>query len=111
MAKRRADLVVSRMGKAGRKGRVLLDWSQNDEHKTTVSVYSLRALDAPTASTPLRWGEVEACLEAEDDRLLAFEAGQVLERVREDGDLFADVLSIRQSLPSIDEARSRLAAG
>src|ERR1035437_8294807 len=55
-------LVTSNMSKAVRKGKIFVDWSQNDEHKTTISVYSLRAKEEPTASTPVRWEEVENCL-------------------------------------------------
>ena len=67
------DLVVSRMAKNLRKGKVLVDWSQNDEHKTTVSVYSLRARERPTVSTPVEWKEVERALKREDPDLLSFE--------------------------------------
>src|SRR5437764_13551425 len=72
------DRVVSRMAKNLRGGKVLVDWSQNDEHKTTVAVYSLRAKERPTASTPVGWEEVEAALEDEDPSALAFEAPEVL---------------------------------
>jgi bifunctional non-homologous end joining protein LigD len=80
---------------------VLIDWSQNDEHKTTVAVYSLRASEAPSVSTPVSWEEVAACRDAGDPALLRFAPTQVLERVREHGDLFAEVLSLRQSLPAL----------
>jgi bifunctional non-homologous end joining protein LigD len=93
------DLVVSRMTKSRRTGKVLIDWSQNDRNKTTVCAYSLRATERPTVSTPLRWDEVAGALDAEDARELSFEAGAVLERVAEHGDLFAPVLSIVQALP------------
>jgi bifunctional non-homologous end joining protein LigD len=95
------DLIVSRMTKARRKGKVLIDWSQNDRNKTTVCVYSLRASERPTVSTPVEWDEVSATLDAADARLLAFEAPAVLERVGERGDLFAPTLSLVQRLPSI----------
>jgi bifunctional non-homologous end joining protein LigD len=94
------ELVVSRMTKARRGGKVLIDWSQNDARKTTVSVYSLRALSRPTASTPLAWREVEEALAAGDPAGLSFEADAVLERVAEHGDLLAPVLSLSQRLPS-----------
>ncbi len=99
----RPELVVSDMKKAGgeRAGKVLIDWSQNDEHKTTVCVYSLRAKERPTVSTPLAWDEVEACRAAGDPRRLRFESAQVLERVAARGDLFAEVLSLEQSLPAL----------
>jgi bifunctional non-homologous end joining protein LigD len=90
-------LIVSSQKKELRKGKVLIDWSQNDEHKTTVSVYSLRARERPTVSTPLDWGEVEAG----DPDALVFEAGDVLERVQERGDLFAPVAELEQRLPEL----------
>ena len=95
---RHPQLVVSSQRKELRKGKVLVDWSQNDEHKTTVCVYSLRARERPTVSTPLRWEEVE---EARDPADLAFEAGDVLERVAEHGDLFAPVVECEQPLPEL----------
>jgi bifunctional non-homologous end joining protein LigD len=93
------DLVVSRMTKARRTGKVLIDWSQNDANKTTVCVYSLRAHAHPTASTPLDWSEVRAARDSGEASSLAFEAAEVLERVAERGDLFAPVLSLVQELP------------
>jgi bifunctional non-homologous end joining protein LigD len=93
------DLVVSRMTKAKRKGKVLIDWSQNDANKTTVCVYSLRATERPTVSMPVSWDEVQATLESGDPKQLRFEAGAVLGRVAERGDLFAPVLSLVQELP------------
>jgi bifunctional non-homologous end joining protein LigD len=92
LEKQHPELVVSRMSKDLRAGKVLVDWSQNDEHKTTVCVYSLRAKDTPTVSTPVTWDEVEA-----GD--LSFEQNEVLERVARDGDLFAPVLTLTQELP------------
>jgi bifunctional non-homologous end joining protein LigD len=94
------DLIVSTMTKAKRTGKVLIDWSQNDRNKTTVCVYSLRAVQRPTVSTPLRWEEVRAALDAGDPAMLAFEAREVLQRVAEQGDLFAPVLSLVQELPA-----------
>ena len=93
------DVVVSRMTKARRTGKVLIDWSQNDAKKTTVCVYSLRATERPTASTPVEWEEVRATRDSGEPASLAFEAAQVLERVAERGDLFAPVLSLVQELP------------
>ena len=95
------ELVVSDMKKALRTGRVLVDWSQNDEHKTTVSVYSLRARDRPTISTPLKWEEVEMLLKKQDPNLLVFEAPQLLKRVEKLGDLFEPVLNLKQKLPKM----------
>ena len=88
-------LIVSSQRKELRKGKVLIDWSQNDEHKTTVAVYSLRARERPTVSTPLLWEEVESA----DPGSLVFEAADVLERVAEHGDLFAPVVEQEQRLP------------
>ena len=88
-------LIVSQQRKELRKDKVLIDWSQNDEHKTTVGVYSLRARDRPTVSTPLAWEELE------DPEALVFEAADVLERVDEHGDLFAPVAELQQELPSL----------
>ncbi len=99
--RRRPELIVAAMAKAQRPGKVLIDWSQNDEHKTTVSVYSLRAKEHPTVSTPLDWEEVQTCHEEREEDLLVFDAGQVLERVAEHGDRFAELLSLRQSLPAL----------
>jgi bifunctional non-homologous end joining protein LigD len=93
------DRVASSMAKRKRAGRVLIDWSQNDRHKTTVSVYSLRAKPRPTVSTPLEWEELEAALAAGDASRLVFDADQVLRRVNEKGDLYAPLLSERQYLP------------
>jgi bifunctional non-homologous end joining protein LigD len=103
MAVERAQpqLALSRMTKSLRAGKVLIDWSQNDEHKTTVCVYSLRARERPTASTPLDWSELRAALRKGDARTLTFEAAAVRRRVVERGDLFAPVLSLVQRLPSL----------
>jgi len=95
------DQVVSDMKKQVRTGKVLVDWSQNDEHKTTVAVYSLRAREHPTASTPVTWEEVERALKKKDMNLLVFEARQVVARVEEMGDLFAPVLKLKQRLPDL----------
>ena len=90
-------LIVSSQKKELRKNRVLIDWSQNDEHKTTVGVYSLRARERPTVSTPLMWEEVEAG----DPGVLVFEAEDVLARFEEHGDLFAPVEELEQALPDL----------
>jgi bifunctional non-homologous end joining protein LigD len=79
---------------------VLIDWSQNDEHKTTVCAYSLRARMRPTVSTPVTWKEVEDALAAGDPDRLIFEAGDVIERVRKIGDLFEPVITLKQRLPA-----------
>lgn len=95
------ELVVSDMKKQLRVGKVLVDWSQNDEHKTTISVYSLRAREHPTVSTPVKWEEVEHALKKKDASLLVFEANQVLGRVEKMGDLFEPVLPLKQKLPKL----------
>jgi bifunctional non-homologous end joining protein LigD len=91
------ELIVSSQKKELRRGKVLIDWSQNDEHKTTVAVYSLRARERPTVSTPLEWAEVEAG----DPDALVFESDDVLARVEERGDLFAPVVQLEQALPEL----------
>jgi bifunctional non-homologous end joining protein LigD len=96
------DLVVSDMKKVLRTGKILVDWSQNDDHKTTVCVYSLRAKDRPTVSTPVEWKEVENCLKKGDPKLLVFDSDQVLARFKQHGDLFAPVLKLKQKLPPIE---------
>jgi len=101
LEKQHPDLVLSKMSKVAREGKVFVDWSQNDRIKTTVSVYSLRAKEQPTVSTPVTWAEVEACLEAGDPALLSFTSDEVLDRVEKLGDLFAPVLSRVQKLPDL----------
>jgi len=96
------DLVVSDMKKELRVGKVFVDWSQNDDHKTTVSVYSLRAREHPTVSTPVKWEEVEHAFKKKDAELLVFEAGQVLDRVQKMADLFEPVRTLKQKLPKLD---------
>ena len=93
------DLVTTNMKKSERRGKVFIDWSQNDDHKTTVCVYSLRAKRQPTVSTPLKWGEVEETREHSDAERLRFVTEDVLERVEKMGDLFKPVLEMEQSLP------------
>jgi bifunctional non-homologous end joining protein LigD len=95
------ELVVSDMKKAVRTNKVFVDWSQNDEHKTTISVYSLRARERPTVSTPVEWSEVEAALRKKDAARLVFEAKDVLARVEKMGDLFEPVQKLKQKLPQL----------
>jgi bifunctional non-homologous end joining protein LigD len=99
LERRRPDLVVSDMKKSLRRGKVLVDWSQNTQHKTTVCVYSLRALPTPTVSTPLLWAEVEAVVDSREPDDLVFTSSDVLERVAEHGDCFAGVIELEQRLP------------
>jgi bifunctional non-homologous end joining protein LigD len=95
------ELVVSDMKKAVRTNKVFVDWSQNDQHKTTISIYSLRAREQPTVSTPVAWGEVEQALKKKDAGRLVFEAKDVLARVEKMGDLFEAVLKLKQKLPQL----------
>jgi bifunctional non-homologous end joining protein LigD len=101
LEKQTPDRVVSKMKKVERANRVFVDWSQNHRSKTTIAVYSLRARERPTASTPIRWEEVEHAAEQGDAASLIFEAGDVLERIEEHGDLFAPVLELEQELPEL----------
>src|SRR6266571_3626997 len=94
-----ADLVTSNMSKAVRKGKVFVDWSQNDEHKTTICVYSLRAREEPTVSTPVTWDEVANCLKKTKAVLLKFRSDKVLTRVEKTGDLFEPIEKLKQKLP------------
>lgn len=93
------DLVVSRQKKELRVGKILVDWSQNVDSKTTVCVYSLRAKSRPTVSMPVTWDEVAHCAETDDLASITFEAHEALKRVDEVGDLFAPVLTVKQKLP------------
>ena len=103
LEKRRPDQVVSSMKKVLRKGKVFVDWSQNDEHKTTVCVYSLRALERPTVSMPVTWEEVESVAnDGKSDRIV-FDSDAALERIEREGDLFKPVLELKQSLPSLKD--------
>ena len=101
LEERHPELVVSEMKKNVRNGKVFIDWSQNDEHKTTVSVYSLRARERPTVSTPVTWEEVEQVHRKKNAEMLVFEAAQVLERCERMGDLFAPVVTLKQELPQL----------
>jgi bifunctional non-homologous end joining protein LigD len=101
LEQRMPQLVVSRMTKRLRPGKVLVDWSQNDDHKTTVTVYSVRARERPTVSTPVGWDEVTRCRERGEESLLTFETDELLARVQQQGDLFAPLLSLVQELPAL----------
>jgi len=93
------NLVTSNMSKSVRKGKIFVDWSQNDEHKTTICVYSLRAKEEPTVSTPVTWDEVANCLKKKKADLLKFHSDKTIERVKRQGDLFAPVEKLKQKLP------------
>jgi bifunctional non-homologous end joining protein LigD len=99
LERKHPKLVLSEMSRALRKGKVFVDWSQNDEHKTTINVYSLRAKEQPTVSTPVTWKEVEACLKKGNPQLLTFTSDHVLRRVDKFGDLFEPINSLKQRLP------------
>jgi bifunctional non-homologous end joining protein LigD len=101
LEKQTPDLVVSKMKKVERGGKVFVDWSQNHRSKTTIAVYSLRARERPTASTPVTWDEVEHAAEKGDADSLVFEAADVLKRIEQHGDLFAPVLELEQELPPL----------
>ncbi len=91
------DRVTTTMAKAKRPGKIFIDWSQNSRHKTTIAPYSLRARSQPTVSTPISWDEVS---DGANGDSLVFTAADVLERVSEFGDLFADTLTLEQRLPT-----------
>lgn len=95
-----ADLVVDKMDRSLRRGRVLIDWSQNDQNKSTVAPYSLRATRWPLVSTPVRWEEIEAALCHDDARALYFLADTLADRLEDHDDLFGPVLAGSQSLPA-----------
>jgi bifunctional non-homologous end joining protein LigD len=101
LEKQTPDRVVSKMKKVEREGKVFVDWSQNHQRKTTIAVYSLRARERPTASTPVTWDEVETVADSGDGSALVFEADAVLDRIDEHGDLFAPVLELEQALPEL----------
>jgi bifunctional non-homologous end joining protein LigD len=100
LARRLPDRVVARTDKRLRRGRVLVDWGQNDRHKSTVAAHSLRAKRAwPTVSAPVRWEEVRSAVRERSERALLIAPGEALRRADEHGDLFAPVLEVVQRLP------------
>ena len=101
LERQEGDSITSVMKKSERVGKVFIDWSQNDRHKTTVGVYSLRARERPTVSTPLQWEEVERVAAGGAAEDLVFESHEVLQRAEELGDLFAPVLEMKQRLPDL----------
>jgi bifunctional non-homologous end joining protein LigD len=109
LAKREPDRVTVIMRKEERRGKVFVDWSQNDKHKTTVCAYSMRGKGRPTVSAPVTWDEVSDALDAgdPDTDALTFEAGHVLERVDQLGDLYADNLEVEQELPALRTSGKR----
>jgi bifunctional non-homologous end joining protein LigD len=102
IAKQTPDEVLAKMGKkTDRSGKVLVDWYQNNERKTTIAVYSLRARERPICSTPITWEEVEKAADSGEAGHLVFETKDVLERIERHGDLFAPVLELQQELPEL----------
>jgi len=102
LAKQTPKEVIAKMGKKTlREGKVFIDWYQNNERKTTIAVYSLRARERPTVSTPVTWDELERAVEKEDASSLVFEASDVLKRLEKHGDIFAPVLELKQKLPDL----------
>jgi bifunctional non-homologous end joining protein LigD len=95
--------VISKMAKVDRRGKVLVDWSQNHQKKTTIGVYSLRAREQPRASIPLRWREVERAAKSGNAERLHFEIPAAIKRLEKEGDLFAPVLSMKQRLPRLEQ--------
>jgi bifunctional non-homologous end joining protein LigD len=95
------ELVVSRMARKLRQGKVLIDWSQNDPHKTTVCVYSTRAAEHPTVSTPLSWSQVEQALDSGTEPVLSLSPQMILSTIEERGDLFGLALALTQTLPDL----------
>jgi len=93
--------VTVTMARDQRGGRVFVDWSQNDRHKTTVCAYSLRATDAPGVSTPVSWDELRATVESGDPSALVFDPATTLARVEDLGDLYADGLAEEPELPAL----------
>jgi bifunctional non-homologous end joining protein LigD len=101
------DEVLTSMNTALRPRKVFVDWSQNTASKTTVAVYSLRARERPTVSTPVDWDEVSNAADGGDAAALRFEAADVLTRVRDRGDLFAPLLELRQEVPTAPATESQ----
>jgi bifunctional non-homologous end joining protein LigD len=93
--------IVSKPSKEARRGKVFIDWSQNNPSKTTVCVYSLRARARPTVSTPVTWDEIAAALKASDPEALVYDSQAVLGRIATHGDLFEPVRTIKQRLPKL----------
>ncbi|MDQ2622325.1 MAG: non-homologous end-joining DNA ligase [Actinomycetota bacterium] len=94
------DRVVSNMKKSLRRGKVLIDWSQNSEHKTTVAVYSMRAKATPSVSQPVRWDALRSALDRNSPEELRFGPRRVIESIRAEGDPFGPLLTLEQELPS-----------
>ncbi|MGH9026233.1 MAG: non-homologous end-joining DNA ligase, partial [Acidimicrobiia bacterium] len=100
LARRNPEKVTVEMRRDLRPGKVFVDWSQNDRHKTTVCAYSLRGRDRPMVSTPIEWDELGAALEAQDPDALTFETPEVLDRA-DRGDPYAANTDSSAQLPAL----------
>ncbi|MBA3882579.1 MAG: hypothetical protein H0X73_07645, partial [Chthoniobacterales bacterium] len=110
LARQLPGRVVSEMAKSIRGGKVLIDWSQNSDFKTTVCVYSMRAKGAePFISVPVAWDELKRAVKRKDQKALSFTPSAAVKRIAKLGDLFAPVLTLRQRLPA--EFTKALASG
>ena len=100
LASEHPESIVAEMAKAKRTGRVFIDWSQNSQHKSTVSVYSLRATAGkPFVAMPVRWNELKNATAKNDPASMFFEPDAALKRLKKVGDLFAPALRLKQKLP------------
>jgi bifunctional non-homologous end joining protein LigD len=88
--------ITAVMSKVRRRGKVFVDWSQNNPHKTTIASYSLRGRARPTVATPVTWEEVRACRRPDD---LVFTIADIPARLEEHGDLMAPLLDKGAPLP------------
>jgi bifunctional non-homologous end joining protein LigD len=102
LARKHPESVVAEVKKEQRAGKVFVDWLQNDATRQTVAPYSLRGMPWPTVATPVAWEEVDRAASEGRPEVLTFLAADVIERLDRDGDLFADVLDLEQSLPQLD---------
>lgn len=100
MQKSYPELVTARMAKDSRAGKVFINWSQNDASKTMVSAYSLRAREMPAVSFPVAWKEIVSAVKQQDSRALLITHSQAVARAEKNGDLFAEMLTKKQSLPN-----------
>ena len=99
---RMPDRVVSEMTKTLRRGKVLIDWSQNSDFKTTVGVYAMRAKEGgPFISVPITWEELAKAVKRRKSDVLFFTPTAAVKRIKRLGDLFAPVLTLKQTLPSV----------
>jgi bifunctional non-homologous end joining protein LigD len=99
LAQENPKLITARMAKDLRPGKIFIDWSQNNQYKTTIAPYSLRGRATPTASTPVTWDEVAKCRHPND---MTFTAGDVLDRMDDHGDLLKPLLAKRRpALPEL----------